>query len=122
MAPARPNVTSDGGYLTFFEGVVEALETSVPCAEKDGVADARELLSLALPLVFSNLCRLAPELDLRRIVASAHARSRLLSWGEVRPHVAALEERSARAHVSSEEEDSGTEHVVIKGAADSPSF
>ena len=83
VAPAWPNVTSDGGYLTFFEGVVEALETGVPRDEENSAADARKL-------VISNLCCLALGLDLRHVVETMPAGFHRFSWGEVRPIMAAL--------------------------------
>ena len=89
-APALPNVRSDGGYLAFFEKVVEALEVSVSWVEEEDASSARKLVGLALTLVFSNLCRLVPELDLQRVVEPVPAESRRLLRDEVRTYVDAL--------------------------------
>ncbi|KAE8811749.1 hypothetical protein D1007_11549 [Hordeum vulgare] len=102
-APALPNVRSDGGYLVFFQEVVEALEAGVLRVEEDSVSSARELMGLALTLVFSNLRFLAPELDLRCIVGPAPVESRHVLWGEVRPHVDALVGRYFQVPASSKE-------------------
>ena len=59
-APALPCMHGDGGYLDFFQRVVEALEASVSRVNADNESDARDLLDLALTFVFSNLHRHAP--------------------------------------------------------------
>ncbi|KAE8773635.1 40S ribosomal protein S5-1 [Hordeum vulgare] len=66
----------DGGYLAFFQKVVEPLEAGISRVEEDSAADARELFGLALTLVFSNLCHLAPQLYLWRVVEPAPDKSR----------------------------------------------
>ena len=77
-APTLPRVSSDGGYLAFFQKVVETLEADVSRVEEDNASDTREILGLALTLVFSNLCRLALQLDLQRVIEPVPAESRRL--------------------------------------------
>lgn len=55
-----PRVSSDGGYLAFFQKVVETLEAGISRVEEDNASDARELLGLALTFIFSNQRRLVP--------------------------------------------------------------
>lgn len=105
-APALPNVRCDGGYLAFFERVAEMLEAGVSHVEEERAADPRELLGLALTLVFSNLCHFVPQLDHRRVVEPAPAECRCLFRDEVRPHVDDLMERYIRVPIYSKEEGS----------------
>ena len=49
--------------------------TGVCRVEEDNVSDARELLGLALTLVFSYLRCIIPELDLQHIVETVHVES-----------------------------------------------
>ncbi|KAI5013709.1 hypothetical protein ZWY2020_040595 [Hordeum vulgare] len=112
---------SDGGYLALFQKVVEALEAGVSHMEEDSVSSARELLGLALTLVFSNLRRLVPDLDLQRVVEPVHVASRHPLQDEVRPLVGALVERYLQVPASSEEEDSNAEPARAMGDIGSPS-
>ena len=108
-APALPCLCSDGGYLDFFQKVVEALETGVSRANVDNESDARDLLDLALTFVFSNLCRHAPELDLQRVGERVPDELWRPLQDEVRPHVESLVERFIQVPASSGEGDSDTE-------------
>ncbi|MQL41565.1 hypothetical protein EI012_27035, partial [Escherichia coli] len=109
-------MSSDEVYLAFFQKVVERLEADISRKKEHNASNTHELLGLALTLVLCNLHRLAPKLDLWRVVEPALAESHRLPWDEVRPHVAALVERCAQVLVSGEEEDSDIDLVVVKGA------
>ncbi|KAI4995869.1 hypothetical protein ZWY2020_037957 [Hordeum vulgare] len=114
-APALLRVSSDGGYLAFFQKLVEALEASVSCVEEDNAFDPRELLGLAWTLIFSNLCCLVPQLDLQHVIESVPAEFWRLLQDEVRPRVDALVERYVWVPVSSEEEGFDAKPAGTKG-------
>lgn len=114
-APALPRVSSNRGYLAFFQEVVETLEAGVSHVKEDNASDAHELLGLALTLVFSNQCRLVLELDLQRVIESVLAESQRLLRDEVLPRVDALVERYVQVPVSSGKEGSDAEPVGAKG-------
>ena len=97
------------------------LEVGVHRVEEDSASSAHELLGLALTLVFSNLRRLAPEPDLRRIIEPARVESRRLLRHEVRRHMDALLGRYVQAPASSEESGPDAGPASAMGDASNPS-